>query len=202
MTEQNIHSEDMTLKRVLQDFYRVPDYQREYVWGETDPKDERGDEVEQFLNDIHTEFEAASEENAPEYFIGTIVVCPSEGGVLELIDGQQRTTTTFLMLCAIRDYLVELSKPLPDDLPGQIAASSTDWRGMTAHRLRLDLQYDDAAGILQEYADGKGISARQQGTRSITNMANAYATVSEFLQANCKDDAVAVRAFYGYSRTK
>jgi Protein of unknown function DUF262 len=76
--EQAIHSEDMTLKRVLQDFYRVPDYQREYVWGEADPKGERGDEVEQFLNDINTEFEAATDENAPEYFIGTVVVCPSE----------------------------------------------------------------------------------------------------------------------------
>lgn len=31
MTEQSIISDDMTLKRMLQDFYRVPDYQREYV---------------------------------------------------------------------------------------------------------------------------------------------------------------------------
>jgi uncharacterized protein with ParB-like and HNH nuclease domain len=35
MGEQSIQSDDMTLKRVYQDFYRVPDYQREYVWGET-----------------------------------------------------------------------------------------------------------------------------------------------------------------------
>ena len=28
----------------------MPDYQREYVWGEVDPKGERGDEVEQFLS--------------------------------------------------------------------------------------------------------------------------------------------------------
>jgi hypothetical protein len=202
MSEQNIHSEDMTLKRVFQDFYRVPDYQREYVWGEADPKGERGDEVDQFMNDIHTEFEAATDENAPEYFIGTVVVCPADAGVLELIDGQQRTTTTFLTLCAIRDYLSALGQTLPDDLPGQIAASSTDWRGKTVHRLRLDLQYEDAGGILQDYADGKGIDARQEGTRSITNMANAYETVFEFLRANCKDDADAVRAFYGYLTNK
>ena len=29
MTEQSIISDDMTLKRMFQDFYRVPDYQRE-----------------------------------------------------------------------------------------------------------------------------------------------------------------------------
>ena len=52
MSEQSIHSDDMALKRFFQDFYRVPDYQREYVWGEADPKGQRGDEVEQFLRDI------------------------------------------------------------------------------------------------------------------------------------------------------
>jgi hypothetical protein len=201
-SEQVIHSEDMTLKRVLQDFYRVPDYQREYVWGETDPKGERGDEVDQFLNDVNTEFEAATEEQAPEYFIGTIVVCPAAGGVLELIDGQQRSTTAFLTLCAIRDYLKKLGVSLPDDLPGQIAASSTDWKGQTVHRLRLDLQYEDAGNILQDYSEGKGADARLGETRSITNMANAYKTIFEFLQANCKDDPNSVRAFYGYFTNK
>ena len=72
MPEQSIKSEDMTLKRAFQDFYTVPDYQREYVWGEADAKGQRGDEVEQFLRDIQTEFEMATEQNAPEYFIGTI----------------------------------------------------------------------------------------------------------------------------------
>ena len=87
MPEQSIRSEDMSIKRLFQDFYRVPDYQREYVWGERDPKGERGDEVDQFLDDIHTEFQGVTRESAPEYFIGMIVVCPSEEGVLELIDG-------------------------------------------------------------------------------------------------------------------
>jgi len=36
MTEQSIVPQDVTLKRLFQDFYRVPDYQREYVWGESD----------------------------------------------------------------------------------------------------------------------------------------------------------------------
>jgi hypothetical protein len=58
MAEQSIISDDITLKRVFQDFYRVPNYQREYVWSESDAKDERGDEVEQFLKDIYGEFSA------------------------------------------------------------------------------------------------------------------------------------------------
>ena len=146
MTEQSIQSEDMTLKRVFQDFYRVPDYQREYVWGELDPKGERGDEVEQFLKDIHQEFENATKDSAPEYFIGTIVVCPAPDGVMDLIDGQQRTTTIFLTLCAIRDILSEQGMSVPDELRNQIAACSVDWQGVATRRLQLDLQYRRCKG--------------------------------------------------------
>ena len=55
MAEQSIISDDMNLKRLFQDYYRVPDYQREYVWGESNPKGEGGEEVDQFLTDIYTE---------------------------------------------------------------------------------------------------------------------------------------------------
>jgi Protein of unknown function DUF262 len=165
MTEQSIDSDDMTVKRVFQHFYRVPDYQREYVWGESDDKDKRGDEVEQFLKDIYSEFEGATQDFAPEYFIGTIVVCPANDGVCDLIDGQQRTTTALLILCAIRDLFVESGEMLPADLPIQIAASSADWQGQTVHRLRLDLQYEDAGGVLEDYAAGKGKDVRRTGFR-------------------------------------
>src|SRR5271166_241782 len=143
MGEQSIQSDDMTLKRVFQDFYRVPDYQREYVWGETDPKGERGDEVEQFLKDIQREFEAATKDSAPEYFIGSVVVCPGADDVFDLIDGQQRATTAFLILCAIRDLLNEKGVNLPDDLPGHRSKHSSfrikpDWtRGVLPIALQV-----------------------------------------------------------------
>ncbi|WP_152971359.1 DUF262 domain-containing protein, partial [Rhizobium ecuadorense] len=74
-----------------------------YVWGETDPRGEGGEEVEQFLSDIYSEYQNASKNDAPEYFIGTVVVCREAGDVFDLIDGQQRTTTAYLTLCALRD---------------------------------------------------------------------------------------------------
>ena len=202
MAEQSIQSDDMTLKRVFQDFYRVPDYQREYVWGETDPKGERGDEVEQFLKDIQREFEAATKDSAPEYFIGRIVVCPGVDDVFDLIDGQQRTTTAFLILCAIRDLLNETGANMPDDLPNQIYASSTDWQGKTVHRGRLDLQYDDSRGVLAHYASGVWQKAPTQGTRSIANIFNAYRAIREFLSAEFKSNPNEVRRFYGYLTNK
>jgi hypothetical protein len=38
MTSRKIDPQDKSLKTLFQDFYRVPDYQREFVWGETNPK--------------------------------------------------------------------------------------------------------------------------------------------------------------------
>jgi hypothetical protein len=202
MSFKKIDPQDKNLKTLFHDFYRVPDYQREYVWGETDPKGEGGEEVDQFLDDIYTEYQNATKDDAPEYFIGTIVVCRGEDDVFDLIDGQQRTTTAYIILCAIRDAMNASGAPVPAELPDKIASGSTDWRGVTQHRLRLDLQYEDAGGILEYYAKGDAGQAPRDGTRSIRNLGNAYDTVREFLQTTFQDNAVELQRFYGYLTNK
>src|SRR5450432_90318 len=74
-------------------YYEVPDYQREYVWTER--------EVGKLLNDIHEQTDA---DNRTEYFIGTVLVSPSHNrsDLFEVIDGQQRLTTLFLLLSAVK----------------------------------------------------------------------------------------------------
>ena len=108
MTEQAIESRDITVTDIFQAFYQVPNYQREYVW--------KTEHVEQLLNDINAERAISDPDMAPEYFIGSIVVCPGNNSVLELIDGQQRMTTLFLTLCAIRDRIKELKEQPPGPL--------------------------------------------------------------------------------------
>lgn len=202
MTEQTINSDDMTLKRLFQDFYRVPDYQREYVWGETDANGQGGEEVDQFLADIYSEFETATPDFAPEYFIGTIVVCKGMDDVFELVDGQQRTTTTYLTLCAIRDALKDLESPLPEELKNQLAASTVDWRGVSVARFRLDLQYEDSDGILSQYGEGLANTVDKERTRSIRNIGNAYSTIREFIRISLKNDPATINRFYGYLTNK
>ena len=202
MPEQAIQAHDMTLKRVFQDFYRVPDYQREYVWGGVEQNGQRGEQVEDFLRDVYQEFKSVTQQMAPEYFIGTIVVCPGSDGVMDLIDGQQRTTTTFLIFCAIRDIFCERGVATPDDLRRQIADSTTDWRGVETQRLRLDLQYEDAKGVLTHYAKGDWQQAPSDGTRSISNIAHAYKTIRDFLEAEFTSDLGGLQSFYGYFTNK
>ena len=199
---KQIDPQDKSLKTLFQDFYRVPDYQREYVWGETDPKGTGGEEVEQFLSDIHNEFQNVTKDDAPEYFIGTIVVCCGKDDVFDLIDGQQRATTAYITLCAIRDAFRDLSCAPPDELEGQIAFSSIDWKGESKKRLRLELQYEDAGSILEQYAHGEADKATRDGTRSIRNIGSAYETVRHFLKVTLKNDPTDIRRFYGYLTNK
>ncbi|WP_133470491.1 MULTISPECIES: DUF262 domain-containing protein [Alteromonadaceae] len=68
---------------------KVPEFQRSYAWSE--------DEVSQLWDDVVE----AIENNKNEYFIGPIVVKNNKES-LEVIDGQQRLTTSLILISIIR----------------------------------------------------------------------------------------------------
>ena len=70
-----------------QDKYEVPRYQRGYAWTST--------QVNQFWEDLTK----AVDKNG--HFFGTIYIDGND----KILDGQQRTTTVFLLLLAAKDYL-------------------------------------------------------------------------------------------------
>lgn len=71
----------------------VPIYQRNYAWGEV--------QIEQLIEDI-------SNNNNKNYFLGTLIV-NKNGDKLEVIDGQQRLTTLFLLLKALSFNILDTS---------------------------------------------------------------------------------------------
>jgi len=192
MTVQKIDSEDLSVADLFKSFYAVPDYQREYVWGT--------DQVEQLLTDIIDEMSGQTSDQAPEYFIGSIVVCPGKNGVLDLIDGQQRMTTLYVSLCAIRDRLRELDAVESSVLKSQLADSSVDEIGEETFRYRLDLQYEDSGDAVVKLAEGQDIDGQMTG--SMENIRNAHHVVKRFLMAEFGDDASSVKRFYGYLTNK
>lgn len=180
-----IESKDETVSSVFKDFYVVPNYQREYVWGEA--------EVDQVLRDIRTE---QAEGADAEYFIGSIVVCPRADGAFDLIDGQQRTTTLFVILCAIRDHLTALGESGTEGIKKLIADTITDISGNDSFRARLDPQYEDAGDVFEKLV--AGAVPPSSGTRSMRNVATAYKSARRFLAEEFGSDAPAAKAFYGY----
>lgn len=176
----HIESSDLTIAEVLKDFYAVPDFQREYVWEDT--------HVEKLLQDIFDEFydENKKISDAGEYFIGSIVTFKDDEGLFQLIDGQQRLTTSYLILCVIRDLIESFKSDAPDSLTQQISSVSMNPKtGDDISRYRLVLQYEDSQNVLETIA-GKltGIDEIELTTSSVTHIVNAYHTIQEFLQAN------------------
>ena len=65
--------------------YLVPIYQRNYAWSET--------QIEQLIEDI----ESSIDDSNKNYFLGNLIVNQTDNNVYEVIDGQQRLTTLYLI---------------------------------------------------------------------------------------------------------
>ncbi len=179
-------SEDLSIDAVFNNFFVVPDYQREYVWQEK--------QVAQFFADIFDSFDS-TDPNA-EYFIGSIVTCERPDQTLELIDGQQRLTTIYLFLCVLR-YRLERDGEHIQKLLGQIKSSTITSEGEESFRYRVDLQYPDSSGILQHLADGRRDTQGDQETLSGRNLLSAFDQIEEFLSAKIVN-TTELKKFYAY----
>lgn len=176
---------DLTVEKCFSNFFVVPDYQREYVW-------EADKQVEQLLSDID---EAYSSDAKKEYFIGTTVVFNNNGSN-ELIDGQQRTTTLFLALCAFKSVFSQFG--LDHRTIDQCIANTTlDDDGNEVHKYHLLLQYEDASLILEQIAND-AIPAEDTLTKSGKLLVSAYLRLRDFIASYCKNDSSEVKKFFMY----
>lgn len=167
-----------TLEGLFKDFYAVPAFQREYVWGDAN--------VTALLEDIR---DALYDEKGSivesEYFIGSLVVYPDENKVYQLIDGQQRTTTLFIVLCALRDVLL-LVDPTQDlsDLDAMLQVKRRDpSSGALKPQFRVTPLYEDAGDMLARIGSGGGTAFidERKLSKSAKNMREAYLAARDFL---------------------
>lgn len=99
--KQEIKSEKILVGKIFSEmWFRIPEYQRPYVWGK--------DQVTELLEDTSY---AMLEKPESEYFLGSFVFQShkknSADGIEftenDLLDGQQRITTLFLIFAVLRD---------------------------------------------------------------------------------------------------
>jgi len=175
-------------------FYIVPDYQREYVW--TDK------EVHQLLEDIGEQIDAGT---TREYFIGTVLVSPTDQkNHYEVIDGQQRLTTFFLLLCALK-HLFQ-GEPQRQMISGLISTSYVDSDGEVRTNLKLEPRYESAGDVMAKLveldAEPMTVRAGIQSSGitsfgSLENLVNAYSTLYRYLKDNY-DDTPKLKKYWGY----
>ncbi|WP_187917036.1 DUF262 domain-containing protein [Helicobacter pylori] len=90
-----------TIKEIFQaQGYSIPNYQRDYAW-----------KVKNF-RDLWEDLEEAIDYNKKGYghFIGTMVVAKNDKKLYDIIDGQQRTTTIFMLLHVLANKQNEKDK--------------------------------------------------------------------------------------------
>jgi len=81
--------------------YIIPIYQRNYAWTKK--------EIEQLIDDVN-DYVSNDNLKSKNYYIGSLVVYRRDNGLLEVIDGQQRLTTLFILLNVLKnDYKIDFS---------------------------------------------------------------------------------------------
>lgn len=188
MIEKNniqIQFDYLDLEKCFKNFYIVPDYQREYVWEER--------QVNQLLSDVFDEFD---NNHNKEYFIGSTVVFKDNNGSYELIDGQQRTTTLFLIICALKSVYKEWNLDT-DTLDRMIKDKTVNALGDSIDKYKLELQYKDSSNILNIISS---LSDRPENLKgSAERLFNAYENIIAFLKQNFrKDKSEQLKKFFVY----
>ncbi|MDK2819939.1 MAG: DUF262 domain-containing protein, partial [Mycoplasmataceae bacterium] len=96
------HLKERSLYNILSEsnYFEIPIYQRNYTWTKED--------CVKFLNDIYNNFidnkEIINDKNI-EYYVGNVIIFDLDTDHKVVIDGQQRITTTILILCALRKVI-------------------------------------------------------------------------------------------------
>ena len=176
----------LDVENCFKNFYVVPDYQREYVWTEV--------QINQLLDDIYEEFDFNPNK---EYFIGSTVVFKNNDGFYELIDGQQRTTSIFLIICAFKKIYREREIDT-DTIERMIKDKTVNSLGDSVDWYKLELQYKDSSNILSKIANN--LERPENLTGSAERLYNAYENVISFLKNRFKEDEdpVQLKKFFVY----
>ena len=174
-----IESAKIVIGEVFSRFwFRIPDYQRAYVWGK--------DEISELIDDVNY----ASEHNPEgQYFLGSMVLrkaTRTTDGVsfeeYELLDGQQRLTTLMLMLACIRDRVTDAK--LKGACREMLYQEENKWKKIPGrNRIVYDIR-DNVGAFIERYikaddgscsTDLPGIAASKN--LSLGNMAAGMQTI-------------------------
>jgi uncharacterized protein with ParB-like and HNH nuclease domain len=180
-----IESRDYTLEELFQDFYVVKAYQREYVWEEK--------QVLELLKDVYEPFLHNKSGSDWECFIGSIIVCKSQE-LYELIDGQQRMTTAYLILCAVRDFIQELNPHEPvEKLKEFLTSYFIEQNGNERFKERIELQYDEESrNVLEKIAKQQNFEEISDNS-SVQRIKNTYQVALKFLKDEFSEDEAAIQ---------
>lgn len=173
--EMSFKTENRKISRIFegQKTYRVPRYQRNYVWNRTN--------WSELLDDIKFTISESGERRNWSHFLGTIVLNKKhESDKLgfeeyEIIDGQQRLTTIFVIFIAICARLSEIGTDQATQISKNILSTYirlTKLDGQKQYKFENEEITSEFDEILQTILDATQI----QGNSNIKNLYKFFAS--------------------------
>ncbi len=185
----NIESSKEHINMLFKNYwFCIPSYQRSYVWG--------NNQIDDLLDDL---FFAMENNPDKEYFLGSLVlqkslITEAAGGndiryiLYDVLDGQQRLTTLFIMFAVIRDKIK--NNQYIDNCKNAIFQEH-DASFNQPERLRLEYKIkDDVKVFVEKYIkEYKGtlktddiLQESKHANISVSNMANAILYIQDYFK--------------------
>jgi Protein of unknown function DUF262/Protein of unknown function (DUF1524) len=192
--EDTFKADTETLLGLATQHWEVPEFQREFVW-----KDRQVNTLLLDINDAWTQ-------TGDDYFLGAIVWFPQEDGPRAVIDGQQRLTTLFILIAALRDRVKSLKlhetgeegQELLGDLDRFLRDKLIVKGQNQGRRNRITLRYSALNGTLEEIRAGQGLTLTlPQRDLSRRRMIRAYQLVAAYIE-KLEDDLSALQGFFDW----
>lgn len=183
-----IESEKLYVGDIFEKWYRIPEYQRPYVWGK--------DQIFELLNDIT---DALNRDSSSQYFLGSMVLQNKKTSTYteyDVLDGQQRLTTLFLITAVIRD--LTNNQQCKDVCKSSIFQEENVFSN-TPERLRIifDIR-QDVKDFINQYVKDEGSTLKvttqllknyfHEADVSVQNMMKNIILIREYFESNNNAD--------------
>jgi hypothetical protein len=191
-------------------FFNIPEYQRPYVWGE--------EQIIALLEDVS---KAMENDNNKEYFLGCMIWNTRQDKTnnnveyvyQDILDGQQRFITLFLLHGVIRD--ISVKDKLKDNVQKRLVQEADDYNNIPS-RNRIEFEIRDDKDFLDKYLIKEGgtllineiedVSTSPKSGASIRSMASGILIMKRWWDAKFIENFGAeehyLADFYKYLSTK
>lgn len=192
---KDIDSDKIVISKVFNLWFKIPNYQRPYVW--------EADQVQTLFEDT---FDAFTTNCDAQYFLGSLVLKTNpkkekdgvEYNEYEILDGQQRLTTVLLFFAILRD-LTQV-RLIRESCSNKVFQEENDFENRPERmRIVFDIR-QEVKDFVDKYIKTDGATVNAQNLKdfekfaddkkiniSIRNMSKAILTIREFLEAHEQD---------------
>jgi len=158
----DIASQTKSIQMIFQHFYEVPKYQRDYVWDD------------ELAINLLTDLVEGSDSSSDQYFIGAIVLQKKDENSFFIVDGQQRLSTLFLILLALRNKVKNIDGSDDNLIQNYIFQESTTARGTVNRNFRIRYNFTQTNDLVKRIYENSDEFNLQNDSKRIEKFIEAF----------------------------